>query len=90
MDTAYTKPQKSLLSRAVSYLQQNFIRAVGVIIILFIFWRIIYVAGQTSYTPQYWTSQLFNGLVLGGVYALIALGYTLVYGILFMINFAHG
>jgi len=34
--------------------------------------------------------QIINGLTIGGVYALIALGYTLVYGILFMINFAHG
>jgi branched-chain amino acid transport system permease protein len=34
--------------------------------------------------------QVINGLTIGGVYALIALGYTLVYGILFMINFAHG
>jgi branched-chain amino acid transport system permease protein len=33
--------------------------------------------------------QLVNGLTLGGMYALIALGYTLVYGILLMINFAH-
>ncbi|MDQ7779523.1 MAG: branched-chain amino acid ABC transporter permease [Planctomycetota bacterium] len=33
---------------------------------------------------------LFNGLVQGAVYALIALGYTMVYGILRMINFAHG
>ncbi len=33
--------------------------------------------------------QTINGLVLGSVYALIALGYTLVYGILMMINFAH-
>ena len=33
--------------------------------------------------------QLVNGLTLGGLYALIALGYTLVYGILLMINFAH-
>lgn len=33
--------------------------------------------------------QLVNGLVLGSIYALIALGYTLVYGILMMINFAH-
>ncbi|MGD2027095.1 MAG: branched-chain amino acid ABC transporter permease [Anaerolineales bacterium] len=47
-------------------------------------------SGQTNYTLQYWVSQLSNGLILGGVYALIALGYTLVYGILFMINFAHG
>ena len=34
--------------------------------------------------------QLINGLVLGSVYALVALGYTLVYGILELINFAHG
>ena len=36
------------------------------------------------------TQQLINGLTLGGVYALIALGYTMVYGILGLINFAHG
>ena len=33
---------------------------------------------------------LINGLSLGGVYALIALGYTMVYGIAKMLNFAHG
>jgi branched-chain amino acid transport system permease protein len=34
--------------------------------------------------------QLVNGLILGSIYALIALGYTMVYGILGLINFAHG
>ncbi len=34
--------------------------------------------------------QVINGLTVGGVYALIALGYTMVYGILELINFAHG
>lgn len=34
--------------------------------------------------------QIINGLVLGSVYALVALGYTMVYGILQLINFAHG
>ena len=34
--------------------------------------------------------QLINGLSLGGIYALIALGYTMVYGIIELINFAHG
>jgi len=34
--------------------------------------------------------QLINGLTLGGVYSLIAIGYTMVYGILGMLNFAHG
>ncbi|PID74093.1 MAG: branched-chain amino acid ABC transporter permease [Desulfobacterales bacterium] len=34
--------------------------------------------------------QLTNGLAIGGIYALIALGYTMVYGVLKLINFAHG
>src|SRR5687767_2316948 len=34
--------------------------------------------------------QLINGLVLGAIYAIVALGYTMVYGILTLINFAHG
>ncbi len=34
--------------------------------------------------------QLINGLILGSVYALLALGYTMVYGIIKLINFAHG
>ena len=33
---------------------------------------------------------ILNGLSIGGVYALIALGYTMVYGIAKMLNFAHG
>ncbi|MFZ9646475.1 MAG: branched-chain amino acid ABC transporter permease, partial [Fluviibacter sp.] len=34
--------------------------------------------------------QIINGVVLGSIYALVALGYTMVYGILGLINFAHG
>lgn len=34
--------------------------------------------------------QLVNGITIGGIYALIALGYTMVYGILKIVNFAHG
>ncbi len=34
--------------------------------------------------------QLINGLELGSLYALVALGYTLIYGILELLNFAHG
>jgi branched-chain amino acid transport system permease protein len=36
------------------------------------------------------TQQFFNALTIGGIYALIALGYTMVYGIIELINFAHG
>ncbi len=38
----------------------------------------------------YFSQQLINGLTLGGIYGLIAIGYTMVYGIIGMINFAHG
>ena len=34
--------------------------------------------------------QIINGLTLGSIYALIAIGYTMVYGIIGLINFAHG
>ncbi len=34
--------------------------------------------------------QIINGLTIGGIYALVALGYTMVYGVLKLINFAHG
>lgn len=39
---------------------------------------------------QYFVQQLINGLTLGSIYGLIAIGYTMVYGIIGMINFAHG
>src|SRR5438477_3759023 len=38
----------------------------------------------------YFLQQLINGLTLGAIYGLIAIGYTMVYGIIGMINFAHG
>ena len=38
----------------------------------------------------FFLQQLINGLTLGAVYGLIAIGYTMVYGIIGMINFAHG
>jgi len=44
---------------------------------------------MSEYLPQI-VQQTFNGLSLGAIYALIAIGYTMVYGIIGMINFAHG
>jgi branched-chain amino acid transport system permease protein len=43
-----------------------------------------------KYTGKDWLNLTVYGLAQGGIYALIALGYTMVYGILRMINFAHG
>ena len=45
---------------------------------------------QGRFGIEAWQTFFVAGLALGSVYALIALGYTLVYGVLFMINFAHG
>lgn len=39
---------------------------------------------------SYWMQQLANGLAAGSIYALIAVGYSIVYSVLYLINFAHG
>jgi branched-chain amino acid transport system permease protein len=64
----------------------------GVVFLVLMAYRVSSVveAEPQKYPITLWGLQLVNGVVLGGMYALIALGYTLVYGILFMINFAHG
>jgi len=63
----------------------------GLIVLSYFFWRLYTVfIVQNEYTPDIWVRLLISGLVIGGVYSLIAIGYTLVYGILRMINFAHG
>ncbi len=46
--------------------------------------------GDERFSGDFWVDQIVNGLGQGAILALIALGYTLVYGILRMINFAHG
>ena len=39
---------------------------------------------------EYFVQQLINGITLGSIYGLIAIGYTMVFGIIGMVNFAHG
>lgn len=70
----------------------RFVRpAIGVLVAAFLAWRLwTVIVVQQAYGPDTWVRFAISGLILGGVYAVIALGYTLVYGILFMINFAHG
>ena len=53
-------------------------------------WGSILTLVEGRIQPNQWQNLIIAGIALGSVYALIALGYTLVYGILFMINFAHG
>jgi len=62
----------------------------GTLVIWLIAERVFFVTSTSHYILLFWGLQVANGLALGSLYALIALGYTLVYGILLMINFAHG
>ncbi len=66
------------------------VSGIGVAMLVFVAWRIVLTASEGTYGWPTYASQIVFGLAQGGIYALIALGYTLVYGILFMINFAHG
>ena len=45
---------------------------------------------QAQFTPDYLLTQLFNGLVNGGFFALLALGLSVIFGMLRIVNFAHG
>jgi branched-chain amino acid transport system permease protein len=60
------------------------------VIIVAVIWGSITTILHNPYSLENWLDFLVFGLAQGSLYALIALGYTLVYGILFMINFAHG
>ena len=63
----------------------------GILFAGYLLWRIYVVfIGSPTYGADTWARFIIAGVVLGSVYALIAIGYTLVYGILRMINFAHG
>jgi branched-chain amino acid transport system permease protein len=57
------------------------------IMVLMLIWRLGVLAVEN---PTLFAQQVVNGLQLGFVYALIALGYTMIYGVVKLINFAHG
>ena len=60
----------------------------GTILALVVIGSVLTIA-HGKYSTKQWFDLLVFGVALGGIYALIALGYTLVYGVLRMINFAH-
>lgn len=65
----------------------NLLRIVIIVLIVVGSWNTLS-SGRISFAQ--WVNLFIAGLSQGSIYALIALGYTLVYGILLMINFAHG
>jgi branched-chain amino acid transport system permease protein len=65
-------------------------RAAIIILVLYGTIAKLFFGVGTQYSASDWFDFIGSGLSQGALYALIALGYTMVYGILFMINFAHG
>jgi len=60
------------------------------LIIVMVIWGTVATIIDNPYPTQTWIDTIVAGIAQGSLYALIAIGYTLVYGVLFMINFAHG
>ncbi len=92
--TATTIPWTSRLLRRFSLDRLTWVDVIlgmlriGVILALFV--GAFNTIASGKYTLTQWGSLVSTGIAQGSIYALIALGYTLVYGILRMINFAHG
>lgn len=63
--------------------------AIGIAIAVAVVYGSIVTLETGIYSGTNWFDLIITGMALGGIYALIALGYTLVYGVLRMINFAH-
>ncbi len=64
--------------------------AIGIALIPVIVSTVVAAVAMYLDKPEAFAQHLVNGLTLGGLFALIALGYTMVYGIVELINFAHG
>ena len=67
-----------------------FLWAFRVVVILVVVVGSVLTLASSTYTFADWAQLVGRGLTVGSIYAMIALGYTMVYGILRMINFAHG
>lgn len=70
-------------------IEDIFMYIVGGLIVALVIVGSISTLSAGKYDARQWFDLIVFGIALGGIYALIALGYTLVYGILRMINFAH-
>jgi len=66
-----------------------FMWLIGAVLVALVIYGTYRTLAAGKYGGAEWLNMTVTGLALGGIYALIALGYTLVYGILRMINFAH-
>lgn len=90
VDTAKARPIGTRVMSVIGAFRSNPLWLVGLGFLVLIIWSAAQNIAAGGYALDTFISQLIIGLAQGSIYALIALGYTLVYGILFMINFAHG
>ncbi|MGA9531869.1 MAG: branched-chain amino acid ABC transporter permease [Anaerolineales bacterium] len=67
-----------------------FLWTIRAMIIVLVAWGTVSALLNNPYSGRQWADFVIFGIAQGSMYALIAIGYTLVYGVLFMINFAHG
>jgi branched-chain amino acid transport system permease protein len=67
-----------------------FLWAFRIILLLIVVVGSFLTLSSGKFSVDTWIDLVVNGAVQGGIYALVALGYTMVYGIMRMINFAHG
>jgi branched-chain amino acid transport system permease protein len=83
-----------VLRRDVSFSQIDFsqiiVRTIGVVLLALVVIGAVSTLLSGRYSAGQWFSFIVSGVAQGSIYALIALGYTLVYGVLRLINFAHG
>jgi len=85
MERSITNSPPSFYQRMIKgrWIGRIFIYAIGL-------FAAVGIAIKAYQSPPLFVNQIVNGLQLGFVYALIALGYTMIYGIVKLINFAHG
>jgi branched-chain amino acid transport system permease protein len=86
MTTRATTARSPILAALPRFSKQVNRVATGAVVALFGVW----VIGNFIHAPKQFMSVLLLGITYGAIYALVALGYTLVYGIIELINFAHG
>ncbi len=80
----------TLTERIVDLVANGFLWAFRIVIVLAVIWGTVSALQAGKYTGEQWLDFIVFGISQGAIYAMIALGYTMVYGILRMINFAHG
>ena len=82
--------RSTIVDRITELAIAAFLWAFRIVVVLVVVIGSLTTLASGRYSWDTWSSLIVSGLTTGSVYALIALGYTMVYGILRMINFAHG